>query len=434
MRLIFTFLIILFCTQLNAQDDNIHTSFPISIESKQRLIQDTPFSFTAIALKSEQIVDFTKFAFIYKSDTVFFVNDLHSNQDSKYIYSSLIHFNEPIQSIELLIKESMNGLEVVLINGSGNYSDFYKRKDQTFQNNDCELNGVIQQSEWRAGLPDPSYTRSFTIIENMIVHHSAGSNNVSDFTQAVRDIYILHTEENGWSDIGYNYLVAPNGVIYAGRDPEDGAQDEVMGAHFCGSNSNTMGICLLGNYETVEPELQMIESLETILSWKSYKDDLNPLGSSSHPLNVGLGVISGHQDGCNTLCPGENVYKRLPDIRINVDEKLLICKGDEEQEEPVEEEEPIVELVVDSIYNDKIYPNPINSDFSFSLKISRSDQENLQYIRVFTQEGKNIKWQNLYFRENKIEVKLPQTLKPGLYFLQTSFKSGEEKSQRFLIL
>jgi hypothetical protein len=57
----------------------------------------------------------------------------------------------------------------------------------------------------------------------------------------------------------------------------------------------------------------------------------------------------------------------------------------------------------------------------------------LRYIRIFNQEGKSIIWENLYFSENKIEVKLPNSLKPGIYLLQMSFNEGGDKSQRFII-
>ncbi|RUA33871.1 MAG: hypothetical protein DSY77_08030, partial [Bacteroidetes bacterium] len=265
MKLIFTLIIFVICFQLVAQNENIHTSFSISIDNNQRLIQNTTFNFTAIALKSKEIRDFNQIAFIHNSDTIYFSNDLHADENSNYFYSSLIHFDQSISALRLYAPEELSNLEVVLINGSGEYASFSQRKSNSIQNNDCELNGVIQQSEWRDGLPEPNYNRSFTTTENLIVHHSAGSNNITDFTQAVRDIYIFHTQENGWSDIGYNYLIAPDGVIYAGRDPDTGSQDEVMGAHFCGSNSNTMGVCLLGNYETIEPEFSMLESLEGLL-------------------------------------------------------------------------------------------------------------------------------------------------------------------------
>lgn len=426
MRLLSSLFLFFIVLQSSAQNSNIHTSFPLNLNGNQRQVQKSDFSFTAVALKSKEIRDFNQIAFIHNSDTIYFSNDLHADENSSYFYSSLIHFDQTISAIQFYASEELSNLEVVLINGSGEYASFSQRKSTSTQNNDCELNDVVQQSEWRVGLPAPSYNRSFTATKNMIVHHSAGSNNISDFTQAVRDIYIFHTQENGWSDIGYNYLVAPDGVIYAGRDPGNGDQDEVLGAHFCGSNSSTMGVCLLGNYETAEPESQMLESLESILSWKASKDGLEPLEENPHPLNANLGIIAGHQDGCNTLCPGENVYNRLQDIRLSVNKQLEICNGEEE-------EEPIVVIEIDSVKSDKIYPNPINSDYTFNLNIEENQKEQLQFIRIFSTEGKNIKWENLYFYENKIEVKLPQNIKPGLYFLQTSFKNGKENSQRFMI-
>ncbi|HET8860272.1 N-acetylmuramoyl-L-alanine amidase [Marivirga sp.] len=427
MRLVILVFFLFIVFENFAQDVDRHTSFSLDLNENQRNQQENSFNFTAIALKSKVINDFSEIGFIHESDTIYFNNDLHSSEDSDYFYSSLIHFDKALQSIELHTPDHINELEVVLINGSGEYANFSQRSSNSNQNNDCELEGVVQQSEWRSGLASPSYSRSFTTTEHMIVHHSAGSNNISNFTQAVRNIYILHTEENGWSDIGYNYLVAPDGVIYAGRDPATGKQDEVLGAHFCGSNSNTMGICLLGNYETAEPTSVMLESLVDVLSWKAFKDDLNVLESDFHPLNANLEVIAGHQDGCSTACPGENVYKRLPEIRLNVDQQLSICKGEKE-------EGPIIELKFDSLLTQTIYPNPIKSDFSFSLNILEKRKDELQYIKVFDQTGKSIKWQSIQFSENKIEVTLPNTLKPGIYFLQTSFMNGEEKSQRFLIL
>ncbi|WP_176223749.1 N-acetylmuramoyl-L-alanine amidase, partial [Marivirga sericea] len=328
MRKVFTLFINIISIQLQAQEGNIHTSFPLNNDANQRMIQESNFSFTAIALKSKEIRDFSSIGFINSADTIYFNNDLHSDNADGYFHSSLIHFEQAIKSIDLYIPSEVQDLNVVLINGSGEYSDFSPRKTIMNQSSDCELSGVVQQSEWRVGLPEPSYTRIFTDTGNMIVHHSAGSNNTIDFTQAVRDIYIYHTQENGWSDIGYNYLVAPNGTVYAGRDPAGGEQDQVMGAHFCGSNSNTMGICLMGNYETIEPTSELLESLESLISWKAFKDDLPVLESKFHPLNPELGVIAGHRDGCSTLCPGDNVYLKLQEIRENVNSQLVICRDD----------------------------------------------------------------------------------------------------------
>lgn len=194
-------------------------------------------------------------------------------------------------------------------------------------NPDCVVDfESVPQATWRQGLPSPTYSRISTSVNHVVIHHSAGSNTNSDFTQVVRDIYTYHTQVNGWSDIGYNYLVAQDGTIYGGRDPGNSiAQDNVMGAHFCAANRNTMGICLLGNYEEVPMSDESYRSLLSIVSWKLEKETLDPFDNNLHPLG-NLEAVIGHRDGCSTLCPGENVYQRMDQIKTDV-LNLLNCNN-----------------------------------------------------------------------------------------------------------
>lgn len=209
---------------------------------------------------------------------------------------------------------------------------------------DCEpAVNYIDSETWRAGLPTPNYTRTLTNETHYIVHHSAGSNSNTNYTQVVRDIYLYHTEVNGWSDIGYNYLVAQNGDVYVGRgtqivqlSDQTYRYDAVLGAHFCGRNSKTMGICLLGNYETTDPSDQGIVSIVSLITDYGLRKGLKPFETAAHALG-NLPAISGHRNGCSTLCPGENLYNLLPDIRSQVSdfidcgnglERLLSFEGD----------------------------------------------------------------------------------------------------------
>lgn len=54
----------------------------------------------------------------------------------------------------------------------------------------------------------------------------------------------------GWSDIGYHYVIGRDGLIERGR------ADGLIGSHVAGHNSNTLGVCLVGglNNETAKPE------------------------------------------------------------------------------------------------------------------------------------------------------------------------------------
>lgn len=50
--------------------------------------------------------------------------------------------------------------------------------------------------------------------------------------------------EQHWNDIGYNFLVAPTGDVFEGRGWG------VKGAHAVKYNSKSVGICLIGDYQS----------------------------------------------------------------------------------------------------------------------------------------------------------------------------------------
>ncbi len=185
---------------------------------------------------------------------------------------------------------------------------------------------ITSRTDW--GCPDgqgnPRSTPSYTTVTHLIVHHTAGSNTSADWPAVVRSIWNFHIFTNGWSDIGYNYLIDPNGVIYEGR----GGGENVTGAHFSCQNGGTMGVSLLGTFTTVQPTTAALTSLKEILSWKADQRNLAPAASSYHAgMRETLANISGHRDGnglaqsCGaTECPGQMLYALLPGIRTEVSE------------------------------------------------------------------------------------------------------------------
>jgi len=183
---------------------------------------------------------------------------------------------------------------------------------------------ITSRTAW--GCPDgqnnPRSTPSYTTVTHLIVHHTAGSNTASDWSAVVRSIWNFHIFTNGWSDIGYNYLIDPNGVIYEGR----AGGDNVIGAHFSCQNSGTMGVALLGTFTSVQPSTTALNSLKEILSWKADQRSIDPSASTFHNgMQQALQNISGHRDGngltrsCTaTECPGETLYPLLPNLRTEI--------------------------------------------------------------------------------------------------------------------
>jgi hypothetical protein len=186
---------------------------------------------------------------------------------------------------------------------------------------------IATRTEWEC--PDGATTThgslSYTTVTHLIIHHTAMGveEPSSDWPALVRSIWKFHVLERGWADIGYNYLIDPNGVVYEGR----AGGDNVMGAHFSGVNAGTMAVALLGDFTTEAPTGAALNSLKDVLAWKCDQRDLDPEAKSLHDASQFiLNTISGHRDGPKpTECPGEALYRLLPAIRTEV--KDLLAKS-----------------------------------------------------------------------------------------------------------
>ena len=261
---------------------------------------------------------------------------------------------------------------------------------------------MIEQQVWRENLPEPDYERIVHKVRNIIIHHSATTNDLIDYTNVVRNIYLSHTQVYGWSDIGYNYLIAQDGTIFKGRDPGIFEQDNVMGAHFCSSNSGTMGICILGNYMDINPTRESLNALIYLLTWKSSKDSLNPYGTSMHPLNPDLHIIAGHRDGCSTLCPGDSLYENLGYTKQETSGKLKSCGYDY-----------FSKIVNDSsVPNIKIFQNPAGKILNICI-----EGDNVNKIYLTDLQGRIISTFSLYKPDNIQYYLHTEALTPGIYFI-----------------
>src|SRR5689334_8596277 len=179
---------------------------------------------------------------------------------------------------------------------------------------------VVTRTEW--GCPDGQITThgslSYTTVTHLIVHHTFSPSVAvnGDWAALVRSIWHSHVFTNGWADIGYNYVIDQNGIIYEGR----AGGDNVLGAHFSGVNGGTMGVVIIGDFTSTAPPAAALGSLKKILAWKADQRGIDPTGQSLHASSgLMLKNISGHRDGPGaTECPGDSFYPMLPGIRTDV--------------------------------------------------------------------------------------------------------------------
>lgn len=170
----------------------------------------------------------------------------------------------------------------------------------------------------------PQYSST---IKEGFVHHTAGTNkySASDVPKIIRGIYAYHTKGNGWSDIGYNFLVDRFGRLWEGR--YGGVSRPVLGAHTGGFNVDSFAVSAIGNYDKAATPEPMLDSIARLLAWKLSLYYRNPNGTttltsqgggtSKYPAGrkVSFNVISGHRDAGNTECPGTKLYNQLGHLR-----------------------------------------------------------------------------------------------------------------------
>jgi hypothetical protein len=196
---------------------------------------------------------------------------------------------------------------------------------------------VVSRIGW--GSPDGQGSRVapyYYPVNHMVVHHTADSNtlvgNETTWADRVRAEWAFHTYTRGWGDVGYNYLIDPNGVIYEGR----AGGDDTVAFHDTG-NYGSMGVVLIGTYATVPPTAAAQDALVWLLAWKAAQKQIDPLASSYYygcdisrycrPYNPGAIVpnIAGHRQVTpgHTTCPGNQTVEYLPGIRNRVKQMLM---------------------------------------------------------------------------------------------------------------
>ena len=77
-------------------------------------------------------------------------------------------------------------------------------------------------------------------IDKLIVHCTA-TPEFKDFD--VKDVRDWHVKGNGWSDIGYHFLIKIDGTVQEGRNMAK------TGAHVAGHNKSSIGIAYVGGMD-----------------------------------------------------------------------------------------------------------------------------------------------------------------------------------------
>ena len=185
------------------------------------------------------------------------------------------------------------GLKVIT---DGVYGTITEEAVREFQGkNGLKPDGIVGPATLAKLIP-ARLKRSKRTIKEIIVHCSATPEG-KDYT--VLDIRRWHKQQ-GWSDIGYHYVIYRNGHVEPGRNVD------IAGAHCEGHNMHSIGVCYIGGMTRDGKNPKDTRTLSQKAALLSLLLDLKRLYPQAK--------IYGHCDFSNKACPcfdAKDEFRRL---------------------------------------------------------------------------------------------------------------------------
>ncbi|MGA0172202.1 MAG: peptidoglycan recognition family protein [Phycisphaerales bacterium] len=161
---------------------------------------------------------------------------------------------------------------------------------------------LVSRDSWARGTPVPALMNRMTPVRSITVHHD-GMPPVSLSSRAqiagrIEQIRAGHRAK-GWGDIGYHFIVDPQGAVWQGRPLL------WQGAHVKDRNEGNVGVLVLGNFESTRPTTAQLESLERQIS------------ALVRLYRVSATSVRSHQEwpGAATACPGRHMQAKMNGVR-----------------------------------------------------------------------------------------------------------------------
>lgn len=163
-------------------------------------------------------------------------------------------------------------------------------------------------------------------VRLLTVHHSALAvkGDPRSAAERVRALYKYHAINKSWGDIGYNFVIDEDGVVYEGRKGGHG----VVGGHAYCNNVGTIGVVLLGNFEVETPIQAQVRGLQHLLRDLAMEYDIDLDRSVTFHGKTYSSPIVGHNDLLSTQCPGYALDVAFSQMVSNVRTGNLLASVD----------------------------------------------------------------------------------------------------------
>ena len=163
---------------------------------------------------------------------------------------------------------------------------------------------IVPRTDWGAR-PAKQTAALLKTRPTVYVHHAADPRPVPALEDSeARKFQNYHMGTKGWWDVAYNFLITPTGRILEGRGLG------IRSGATRGQNAQSYSICFMGFFHDPVDEEPSDVSIRAA-GWL-IRELIDGEWVVSDP------AVIGHRDSptARTTCPGNNLYSRLPDIRL----------------------------------------------------------------------------------------------------------------------
>lgn len=131
------------------------------------------------------------------------------------------------------------------------------------------------------------------VYDSIVIHHTSPA-----ISQSTPYQIQLAEMSDGFYDIGYHFMIGPDGVIYEGRTIQVRGMHVGIGVDPISGeergNTGRIGIAMIGDFTLEHPTPAQEKALAELIIYLDIKYDIS--------------YLYGHSDLNNTECPGANAY------------------------------------------------------------------------------------------------------------------------------
>ena len=205
----------------------------------------------------------------------------------------------------MTLKKGMTGLhvqglqELLHIYPDGKFGPLTEEAVKEFQKaHGLVADGIVGEKTWAAlkSAEKGELKKSTRTINEIIVHCSATPEGKDYTLDTIRQWHL----QRGFSDIGYHYIIHPDGKV------EEGCDVNIAGAHCSGHNSKSIGICYIGGMTADNKKAKDTRTEEQRKSLKVLLMAMRKLYPSAS--------IHGHRDFAAKDCPSFDATEEYKNI------------------------------------------------------------------------------------------------------------------------